>query len=208
MTLTEAVEARRSVRSFLDRPVPRTSIERALALAVQAPAPHHSAPWRFVLLEGPEAKSSFSAAMGAAWAQDLAADGLPAEKIEGILGRSHALLTSTPLLTVCCANVERAHSYPDERRRLAEHTLFAHAIGAALQTYMLALAADGIASCWISAPAFCGNVVRDHLGLGEHVEPHALVLVGYASPDYTPRSRPPARAAGFILQTGSLGRHE
>lgn len=201
MNFEEVVAARRSIRAFEDRPVPRADVERALELAVQAPAPHHSAPWRFALVESPEEKARFSAAMGARWRDDLLGDGMPAEKAAAITSRSHRLLTSTPLLTVACADMSRAHSYPDERRRLAEWSLFAHAIGAALQTYMLALAERGIASCWISAPVFCRAAVRDALSLDEAVEPHALVLAGYPAPDYRPRPRPRPDVRNYI--TGS-----
>ncbi|HEX2050207.1 MAG TPA: nitroreductase family protein [Actinomycetota bacterium] len=200
VSLADAVAARRSVRAFDDRPVPRDAVERALSLAVQAPAPHHSSPWRFVLLEARADVERFSAAMGAAWRADLASDGLAPERIERITARSHALLTATPLLVVCCADTTRAHDYPDERRRRAEWSLFAHAVGAALQTFMVALAADGIASCWISAPVFCGDTVRATLGLDDAVEPHALVLVGYASPDYEPRPRPAPDPSAFVIR--------
>ncbi|MDQ3952582.1 MAG: nitroreductase family protein [Actinomycetota bacterium] len=189
MNLEQAVAARRSVREFEDRPVPRDAVLRAISLAVQAPAPHHSSPWRFSLLEEPEAKDSFARAMGAAWRADLASDGVPREQIDRILTRSHELLTGAPLLTVCSADLSKAHAYPDERRRLAEWSLFAHSTGAALQVYMLALAEAGIASCWISAPVFCRDVVRSELGLTGAVEPQALVLVGYPSAEYSPRPR-------------------
>lgn len=200
MTLQEVVGARRSVRAFVDRRVPRGIVERAVMLSVQAPAPHHSQPWRFVLLEEPSAKERFSSAMGDAWRADLASDGIAAEKIDAIVGRSHALLTAAPLLCICCADVTRAHDYPDERRRLAEWSLFAHSTGAALQTFMMALAEQDVASCWISAPVFCRDVVRSSLGLSASLEPQALVLVGYASPDYRPRPRPEPDARDYIIE--------
>ncbi len=199
MTFDEAVAARRSVRSFKADPVPRDIVERAIAAAVQAPAPHHSAPWRFALLEDASEKEAFSRAMGERWREDLARDGYSQGRIDGIVGRSHALLTATPLLTVCCADMTRAHEYPDEERRLAEWSLFAHSVGAALQTYMLSLANEGVASCWISAPVFCRDVVRGHLGLAGALEPQALVLVGYADGSYTPRPRPAPDPSGYVI---------
>ena len=199
MNLTEAIGARRSVRSFVDRPVPRAALERAVSLAAQAPAPHHSQPWRFVFLEDPEDKEKFSAVMGSAWRQDLERDGLEPSEVDRIINKSHDLLTSTPVLTVCCADLGRSHDYSDERRRRAEWSLFAHSVGAALQIFMTALAEDGIASCWISAPVFCGEVVKSELGLAPQIEPHALVLVGYASPEYKPRPRPEPDPKDYIL---------
>ncbi|HVM34231.1 MAG TPA: nitroreductase family protein [Actinomycetota bacterium] len=199
MNLEEVVAARRSIRAFDPRPVPRADVERAVALAVQAPAPHHSAPWRFALVETHDEKTRLSASMGARWRDDLGRDGFSRDEIDTITGRSHRLLTSTPLLTIACADMTRAHTYTDENRRLAEWTLFAHSIGAALQTYMLALAERGIASCWISAPVFCRDIVRETLSLDAHIEPQALVLVGYPSPEKEPRPRAAADARDYIL---------
>jgi coenzyme F420-0:L-glutamate ligase/coenzyme F420-1:gamma-L-glutamate ligase len=196
----EAIAARRSVRAFEDRAVPREAVERAISLAVQAPAPHHSSPWRFALVDQPEEKDRLSRAMGAAWRADLTRDGLPGKKIETILDRSHELLTSTPLLTICFADMTKAHPYADERRARAEWSLFAHSVGAALQTYMTSLAADGIASCWISAPVFCGETLQSFFSLPPEVEPQALVLVGYASPDYAPRPRPIPDPTEYLIR--------
>ena len=200
MELGDAVRARRSVRSFEDRPVPDDAIDRAIELAVQAPAPHHSSPWRFVIVSDPGQRDAFARAMGSAWRVDLASDGMEEEQIEHIVSKSHRLLTGTPVLVVCCADTSRAHSYPDERRRRAEWSLFAHTVGAALQVFMTSLAADGIASCWISAPVFCGEVVKDFFSLDRVVEPHALVLVGYPDASYRARPRPSPNASDYVIR--------
>ena len=200
MELGDAVRARRSIRSFEDRAVPSDAIDRAIELAVQAPAPHHSSPWRFVIVSDGAQKEAFSRAMGAAWQADLASDGLPDERIESITSKSHRLLTGTPVLVVCCADTSRAHSYSDERRRRAEWSLFAHTVGAALQVFMTSLAAEGIASCWISAPVFCGEIVKDFFALDRAVEPHALVLVGYPDAAYRARPRPAPNASDYTIR--------
>jgi coenzyme F420-0:L-glutamate ligase / coenzyme F420-1:gamma-L-glutamate ligase len=195
----DVVAARRSVRAFTERTVPRTEVNRAIQLAVQAPAPHHSAPWRFMIFESAGEKRRLIDVMGTAWRRDLASDGFSIERLEGIVGRSDALLRSTPVLVVCCADMSRSHEYTDDRRRRAEWSLFAHSVGAALQTFMLSLAEKGIASCWISAPVFCGDDIKNAFGLDVNVEPHALVLVGYASSDYQPRPRDVADLSQFVL---------
>ncbi|NNF59216.1 MAG: nitroreductase family protein [Rhodothermaceae bacterium] len=50
------MDARRSVRDFSDRPVPRAVIERAILTASTAPSGAHKQPWTFVAVSDPDLK--------------------------------------------------------------------------------------------------------------------------------------------------------
>ncbi|OGS51259.1 MAG: NADH dehydrogenase, partial [Erythrobacter sp. RIFCSPHIGHO2_12_FULL_63_10] len=52
MTVSEAVETRRSVRAFTDRPVDRAVLTRVLATAQAAPSGGNVQPWNAVILTG------------------------------------------------------------------------------------------------------------------------------------------------------------
>lgn len=51
MTVAEAIDARRSVRSYASEPVDRASVRRLLAAAVRAPTAVHAEPWAFVIIQ-------------------------------------------------------------------------------------------------------------------------------------------------------------
>ena len=52
----ETMDARRSIRDFSDRPVPRALVERAIATAATAPSGAHMQPWTFVAVSDADVK--------------------------------------------------------------------------------------------------------------------------------------------------------
>ena len=63
MQTTEAIQARRSIKRFTDRPISRDEIESLLDLAILAPNHRLTQPWRFYVL-GPEARYAYGRALG------------------------------------------------------------------------------------------------------------------------------------------------
>ncbi|MDK3022503.1 nitroreductase [Cupriavidus taiwanensis] len=61
-----AILTRRSVRAFLDTPVPRSTVEEILAVASRAPSGTNTQPWRVYVLSG-EAKAKLCADVLAAY---------------------------------------------------------------------------------------------------------------------------------------------
>lgn len=189
-TLDAVLAGRRSIRTYDAQPVPPDLLERVLSAATHAPSPHHSIPWRLAVLTGAPAKTTLADAMGARWRTDLLADGLDAADVSLELEKSHRRLTASPVVLVGCVFPEQLDEYPDSERQAAETIMSAHSLGAALQNIMLAAHANGLASCWMCAPVFCSDVVRDALGLAPELIPHAIVTIGYPARPPRARARP------------------
>jgi F420 biosynthesis protein FbiB-like protein len=192
-SLDTVLRGRRSVRHYRSTVVPAADIQAVLAAATWAPSPHHSAPWRFVVLTRLPAKRRFATAMGAAWQKDLEGDGLPAERIARLLTRSYERITRAPVAIIFCMTEARFDSYPDARRQEAERIMAAHSVGAALQNAMLTAYARGLATCWMCAPLFCPDTVVAAMSLEPTLRPQALLTLGYAAeplPPHPPRLAP------------------
>lgn len=188
--LDTTLAGRRSIRSYDERSVPPELLERVLAAATHAPSPHHSIPWRLAVLTGEAAKQKLAQAMADRWRADLLGDGLAEAEVEVELAKSWKRLTASPVVLVGSVYPERLDEYPDPDRQAAETLMAAHSLGAALQNIMLAAYANGLASCWMCAPVFCSEVVRDALGLDDGLFPHAIVTIGYAVRPPRERQRP------------------
>ncbi|NJP68059.1 coenzyme F420-0:L-glutamate ligase [Streptomyces sp. ventii] len=190
-----AVTQRRTVREFTGAAVDGGAVRRAVAAAVTAPAPHHTTPWRFVLLESAAARTSLLDAMLAAWVADLRADGRDEEWIARRVHRGE-VLRRAPYLVVPCLVADGAHRYPDDRRAAAEREMFVVAAGAAVQNLLVALAGEGLGSAWVSSTMFCRDTVRDSLELPDSWDPMGAVAVGH--PAAPPAPRPPRSADAFL----------
>jgi coenzyme F420-0:L-glutamate ligase/coenzyme F420-1:gamma-L-glutamate ligase len=188
--------ARRTIRAFTAEPVDAAAVRRAVATAVTAPAPHHSEPWRFVVLETAAARTRLVDAMREAWTADLRGDGFSEEQITRRLRRGDVLRLA-PLIIVPCLVTDAAHSYPDEQRNRSEQAMFTVSMGAAVQNLLVALAVDGLGSAWISSTLFCQDVAARAMDLPAGWRPMGAIAVGH--PAEQARSRPPREPEDFIL---------
>ncbi|GHJ97873.1 coenzyme F420:L-glutamate ligase [Streptomyces sp. NE5-10] len=191
-----AVTLRRTVREFTDDPVDPGAVRRAVAAAVTAPAPHHTTPWRFVLLESPASRLRLLDAMRDAWIADLRRDGKSEESVAKRVRRGD-VLRNAPYLAVPCLVMDGSHHYGDPRRDAAEREMFVVATGAGVQNFLVALAGERLGSAWVSSTMFCRDVVRDVLGLPENWDPMGAVAIG--RPAREPVERPERPASDFVV---------
>ncbi|MFF3222805.1 coenzyme F420-0:L-glutamate ligase [Nocardia suismassiliense] len=185
----EAVLLRRSIRQFADAPVDPARVRAAVAVALTAPAPHHTRPVRFVWVRDAELRTRLLTAMADKWRADLAADGLAPDRVERRIARGRILFDAPEVIIPFCVP-DGAHDYPDERRRADERTMFTVAVGAAVQGLLVALATEGLGSCWIGSTIFAPEITRAVLGLEDDWNPLGAIAIGHPLEELRPRPVP------------------
>ncbi len=173
------IRGRRSIRRYTGETVPPELLTRILEAATWAPSAHNRQPWRFCVVTTDAVQEQLSARMAARWRADLSRDGVDASVIERRVAISHARITGAAALIVPSVSMEEMDSYPDARRDEAERLMAVQSVALATQNLLLAAHHYGLGACWMCAPLFVPDLVRNALGLSDAWQPQALITVGY-----------------------------
>jgi len=190
--LLQLLQSRRSIRRYTPDPVAPDIVERLLTGAIWAPSAHNRQPWRFATVTTPAAKLRLAQAMGDRLRADRLADGDPAGVVEADAAKSLARLAGAPVVIVVCLTLADMDHYPDARRSQAEYLMAVQSVAMAVQNLLLAAHAEGLGACWMCAPLFCGDAVRESLNLPADWQPQALVTLGRPASAGKPPVRRPA----------------
>lgn len=172
MDVFEAIEKRRSVRSFEpNRNVPEELVEEILRCGCQAPSAGNVQPWRFIVVRDEGLKRALAAA---AQGQDFVAQ--------------------APVVIVVCADLA-SHSLSYGQRGVELYSI--QDTAAAIENMLLAATALELGACWVGA--FREDEAARALHLVKDMRPLALIPVGYAAGEtQTPRKMDCRRLVTFL----------
>jgi coenzyme F420-0:L-glutamate ligase/coenzyme F420-1:gamma-L-glutamate ligase len=173
------IRGRRSIRRYESQPIPHETLARLLEAARWAPSAHNRQPWRFVLITDPGDRRLLADRMAARLAADLRADGVDEAAIAKDTERSRLHLTGAPVLVLVCLTMTGMDAYPDTQRQSAEHAMAVQSAAMAGQNLLLMAHAEGLGACWMCAPLFCPDTVRQALNLPPDYEPQGVIGLGY-----------------------------
>jgi len=188
LTLYRIIQERRSIRRFNGTSIPPEILQRLLEAASMAPSAHNRQPWRFVILTTLEDKRSLANALGVRLREDRLADGDNPNQIERDVAQSIERISNAPVVVISCLSMEVMDVYPDDGRITAEYNMAIQSVSMAAQNLLLAAHAEGLGACWLCAPLFAKDLVREELNLPEGWEPQGLIILGY--PAETGQERP------------------
>lgn len=171
--LYKSIFTRRDVRTFLPNPIPEETIMKLLNAAHHGPSVGFMQPWNFIIISTDKVKERL------AWAADKERRALAIHyedtrqdeflnlKIEGI--------KQAPITICVTCDPTRGGSHVLGRNSIPETDIMS--VACAIQNMWLAACAEGLAMGWVSF--YKKNDVRDILGIPPHIDPVALLSIGF-----------------------------
>lgn len=169
----KAIYNRRDIRSFLPNPISKDILRRILDAAHHAPSVGFMQPWSFIVISSQETKNSL------AWAADKERRALAIHYEGGKENKFLSLkvegLKEAPYTICVTCDPTRGGSHVLGRNSIPETDILSTAC--AIQNMWLAAYAEGLAMGWVSF--YKKNDIRDILEIPPHIEPVALLSIGY-----------------------------
>ena len=122
MHVHEAMKKRKSVRSYLDRPVEKEKIDKILEAAQIAPSAKNLQEWRILVVTDKDVRKRLA--------------------IES--ARNQMFVAEAPVVFVCCAETDKANM-------TCGHSRFTVDCAIAVDHMTLAAVEEGLGTCWIGA---------------------------------------------------------
>jgi nitroreductase len=147
-----AIFERRSVRSFLPRPVEPEKIDRILRAAFEAPSAHNRRPWEFIVITAEEDRTAVAA-----------------------MSPYAKMLPKAAAAIVVCANLELGgNAGPGD-------TWWVQDLSAATENILLQISEEGLGGVWLGWYPDESRVKAFSAGFGlpGHIIPFSVVALGY-----------------------------
>ena len=168
--------ARKSVRQFVQEPMPQQDVETILDAAVQAPTAGNMTLWTIIHVTDPEKKRQLS----------VSCDNQP-------------FIATAPLVLVFCADYRRwfelfkTLDLGEPLRMPGEGDLLLAMADTIIAAHATVVAADalGYGSCYIGDIIENCDTQREILGLPEYVKPVCMAVYGKPTPFQIKRKKPP-----------------
>lgn len=176
----KVVSNRKSVRRYLDKPVPDELIEKIISAAARAPSAHNQQPWHYIICTSNNVREKLAEKMAEKYNSDMKVRGTLSHVRETRINRSRFLLKQAPVLIFAFSTENGGEEYP-----AAEKIMRIQSVAVSSGYLLLAATALGLGACWYSAPLFCRDVLHQHLHVPDRWEPQALITLGY--PDEAPQ---------------------
>lgn len=167
MTVNEAIHARRSIRNYSDKQVPRELVLDVLEAARQAPSGNNKQPWKFIVVEDAEQRKELAR-----------------------ISHNQTWMATAPVFIVACADLGTLEEKPgrfDEDSPGMNAKRCVRDTASAVDNMMLQAVELGLGTCWIGW--YLQKDIKSALAIPDPVFVLGILPLGYPAeaPDARPR---------------------
>ena len=168
MNLSEIFKNRRSIRNYLDKPIPSDMIQSLLNDSILAPSAGNEQPWKFVIVSNREMIKRISAESKKIILERIAADPDDyAKKYEIMLqNKAFNIFYNAPTVILILGEACLKNLYVD--------------CALAASYLMMSATSKGLGTCWVNfGTEIHDSDLRDELGIPENHKIVAPIALGY-----------------------------
>jgi coenzyme F420-0:L-glutamate ligase/coenzyme F420-1:gamma-L-glutamate ligase len=207
--LLQRMAARRSVRRFERREVPRQLVKKLIAAAVTAPSASNKQPWRFVVVTDPKRISSLAAGVREAVARIASTvEEAGVGQAFRAYSESFACFESAPVVIVPLFRPlsllshlvdDRLQAAEQERIVALERDAALISVAMAVQNLLLMASELGLGALPMTGPLVACESICRALGVRESWCPVVVIAIGYpAEEPRSPGRKAPAQVTRWI----------
>lgn len=162
--LMDLLNKRRSVRSYIDRPIPKENLLKCIEAARVAPSACNAQPWRFIVIDEPPLKNKIC---------EIAFSGIYS---------INKFVKDAPVLIIVISEKEKFLSAVGGYLRDTKYYLLD--IGIACEHLILQATELGIGSCWIGW--FNEKAIKEALKIPKNKKIDVIISLGFYEDDKSP----------------------
>ena len=191
--MIEEIVKRRSIRHFLQKPIPQTDLDEILEAGMWAPSEKNAQPWKFVVIRGAERKAMVKklkeGIMRNRKGDETAIFSKGYEKFIPSAIYTARVLEQAPVIVFVLntKGMDYRKSYPSDQYMMELADI--QSISAAIQNMCLEATAHHIGSLWTCNVFFAYDELKEWLGEGGEMV--AAIAFGYTDKEVKPMPRKP-----------------
>lgn len=191
--MIEEIIKRRSIRRFLQKPIPQEDLNEILEAGIWAPSEKNAQPWKFVVIRGQERKAMVKCLkdgiMRNRKGDETAIFSKGYEKFIPSAIYTARVLEQAPVIVFVLntKGLDYRKSYPSDQYMMELADI--QSISAAIQNMCLEATAHNIGSLWTCNVFFAYDELKQWLG--EEGEMVAAIAFGYTDREVKPMARKP-----------------
>jgi nitroreductase len=180
MEFSQAIDKRKSIRSFENKPVPKALLRKLIKDAAKAPSSGNWQPWEFHVIVSGKIRDKVSRILNKVLAKERNEISKLSGKLQKVIHGFYGDLGG-------CQNI--IFVYMDKNENWSNRDSKIMSVSAAVENLMLSAVNNGLGTCWVGSFRVVQKDISSVLGICENKELVAGILVGYPKKGYRPLRR-------------------